>query len=139
MSLPIGTIEPTKVCLSGGDITATADLGAVLNNTLANIIKQLESLMDHTENVFSDLNRETEIVSERANSLQMRVNLLANKVTRLDGTVETVPLQDVQRIKAFKSSSKFDQLCFSKETMPASLLETYMVRNYSKEPEEGFC
>lgn len=130
MPLPKRLIEPIHVARSGysrEDISETTELETVTNTTLTNIIRQLSSLSKHSEDLFGELAREACSLSERANSLQARIDRLAIKVTQLDSTVEEVSLQDIQLKKAFKSSNVFDQQIFSRATMPAPMLETYKV------------
>lgn len=130
MPLPKRLIEPIHVARSGysrEDISETTELETVTNTTLTNIIRQLSSLSKHSEDLFGELAREAVHLSDRANSLQARIDRLAIKVTQLDSTVEEVSLQDIQMKKAFKSSCSFDQQIFSRATMPAPMLETYKV------------
>ena len=133
MPLPKRHIEPILVARSGyarDDIVETTELETVINTTLTNIIRQLSSLSKHSEDLFGELAREAGGLSERANSLQARIDRLAIKVTQLDSTVEEVSLQDIQLKKAFKSGTIFDQQIFSRATMPALMLETYKVNKF---------
>lgn len=135
MPLPKRLIEPIHVARSGyshDDITEPTELETVTNTTLTNIIRQLSSLSKHSEDLFGELAREAGNLSERSNSLQARIDRLAIKVTQLDSTVEEVSLQDIQLKKAFKSASVFDQQIFSRATMPAPMLETYKVSQFSR-------
>lgn len=129
MPLPKRLIEPIHVARSAysrdDNISETTELETVTNTTLTNIIRQLSSLSKHSEDLFGELAREAGGLSERANSLQARIDRLAIKVTQLDSTVEEVSLQDIQLKKAFKSASIFDQQIFSRATMSAPMLETY--------------
>lgn len=109
------------------DIHEAIELETVTNTTLTNIIRQLSSLSKHSEDLFGELAREAGQLSERSNSLQARIDRLAIKVTQLDSNVEEVSLQDIQMKKAFKSATVFDQQIFSRGTMPAPMLETYLV------------
>lgn len=130
MPLPKRIIEPVFVARSGyprDDINEPIELETVTNTTLTNIIRQLSSLSKHSEDLFGELAREAGQLSERSNSLQARIDRLAIKVTQLDSNVEEVSLQDIQMKKAFKSATVFDQQIFSRATMPAPMLETYLV------------
>lgn len=130
MPLPKRIIEPVFVARSAysrDDIHEPTELETVTNTTLTNIIRQLSSLSKHSEDLFGELTREAGLLSERSNSLQARIDRLAIKVTQLDSTVEEVSLQDIQMKKAFKSATVFDQQIFSRATMPAAMLATYMV------------
>lgn len=130
MPLPKRIIEPVFVARSvypREDINEPTELETVTNTTLTNIIRQLSSLSKHSEDLFGELAREAGHLSERSNSLQARIDRLAIKVTQLDSTVEEVSLQDIQMKKAFKSATIFDQQIFSRATMPAAMLETYIV------------
>lgn len=132
MPLPKRIIEPVFVARSRfareDHLNVPTELETVTNTTLTNIIRQLSSLSKHSEDLFGELTREAGHLSERSNSLQARVDRLAIKVTQLDSNVEEVSLQDIQLKKAFKSANIFDQQIFSRSTMPAAMLETYLVR-----------
>lgn len=130
MPLPKRIIEPVFVARSAyprEDINESIELETVTNTTLTNIIRQLSSLSKHSEDLFGELAREAGQLSERSNSLQARIDRLAIKVTQLDSNVEEVSLQDIQMKKAFRSATVFDQQIFSRGTMPAPMLETYLV------------
>ena len=90
MPLPKRVVEPVHV--SRGTIPdhfpLPSELEAVTNGTLANTIRQLSSLSRHAEDLFGELAKEAHILSDRANSLQARIDRLAVKVTQLDSNVE---------------------------------------------------
>lgn len=133
MPLPKRIIEPIFVARSGvprENLNVPTELETVTNTTLTNIIRQLSSLSKHSEDLFGELTREAGLLSERSNSLQARIDRLAIKVTQLDSTVEEVSLQDIQLKKAFKSATIFDQQIFSRSTMPAAMLQTYIVSQF---------
>ncbi|XP_044010093.1 wiskott-Aldrich syndrome protein family member 3 isoform X2 [Aphidius gifuensis] len=127
MPLPKRLVEPVHV--ARGTIPEAfplpSELEAATNGTLANTIRQLSSLSRHAEDLFGELAREAHTLSDRANSLQARIDRLAVKVTQLDSNVEEVSLQDIHMRKAFKSSIIFDQQVVSRDTMPTAMLETY--------------
>ncbi|XP_074111989.1 wiskott-Aldrich syndrome protein family member 3 SCAR [Cotesia typhae] len=127
MPLPKRLVEPVHV--ARGTIPEAfplpSELEAATNGTLANTIRQLSSLSRHAEDLFGELAREAHTLSDRANSLQARIDRLAVKVTQLDSNVEEVSLQDIHMRKAFKSSVVFDQQVVSRDTMPTAMRETY--------------
>ena len=127
MPLPKRLVEPVLVARGTipEDFPLPSELEAVTNGTLANTIRQLSSLSRHAEDLFGELAREAHGLSDRANSLQARIDRLAVKVTQLDSNVEEVSLQDIHMRKAFKSSVVFDQQVVSRDTMPTAMLETY--------------
>ncbi|XP_034188411.2 wiskott-Aldrich syndrome protein family member 3 SCAR isoform X2 [Osmia lignaria lignaria] len=127
MPLPKRLVEPVLVARGTipEDFPLPSELEAVTNGTLANTIRQLSSLSRHAEDLFGELAREAHGLSDRANSLQARIDRLAVKVTQLDSSVEGVSLQDIHMRKAFKSSVVFDQQVVSRDTMPTAMLETY--------------
>lgn len=127
MPLPKRLVEPVHVARGTipEDFPLPSELEAVTNGTLANTIRQLSSLSRHAEDLFAELTREAHALSDRANSLQARIDRLAVKVTQLDSNVEEVSLQDIHMRKAFKSSVVFDQQVVSRDTMPTAMLETY--------------
>uniref|UniRef100_A0A8D9AYP9 Wiskott-Aldrich syndrome protein family member n=1 Tax=Cacopsylla melanoneura TaxID=428564 RepID=A0A8D9AYP9_9HEMI len=129
MPLPKRVIAPIHV--SRGTIpdelssSLPSELEAATNGTLANTVRQLSSLSRHAEDMFGELTREAHSMAMRANSLQVRLDRLAVKVTQLDSTIEEVSLQDIHLKKAFKSAIVFDQEVVSRSTMPTAMLETY--------------
>ncbi|XP_017887138.1 wiskott-Aldrich syndrome protein family member 3 isoform X3 [Ceratina calcarata] len=127
MPLPKRLVEPVLVARGTipDNFPLPSELEAVTNGTLANTIRQLSSLSRHAEDLFGELAREAHGLSDRANSLQARIDRLAVKVTQLDSNVEEVSLQDIHMRKAFKSSVVFDQQVVSRDTMPTAMLETY--------------
>ncbi|XP_043253753.1 wiskott-Aldrich syndrome protein family member 3 isoform X1 [Colletes gigas] len=127
MPLPKRLVEPVLVARGTipEDFPLPSELEAVTNGTLANTIRQLSSLSRHAEDLFGELAREAHSLSDRANSLQARIDRLAVKVTQLDSNVEEVSLQDIHMRKAFKSSVVFDQQVVSRDTMPTAMMETY--------------
>lgn len=132
MPLPTRQVDPTFVARSvyegpSGQLQQATDLETVTNTTLTNIIRQLSSLSKHSEDLFGELARDAGQLSDRANSLQARIDRLAIKVTQLDSTVEDVSLTDIQLKKPFRSAIVFDQEIFSRATMPAPMLETYQL------------
>lgn len=137
MPLPKRIIEPVFVARSAYPreeirLNEPTELETVTNTTLTNIIRQLSSLSKHSEDLFGELAREAGQLSERSNSLQARIDRLAIKVTQLDSNVEEVSLQDIQLKKAFKSATVFDQQIFSRATMPAPMLATYLVSKLTR-------
>ena len=90
MPLPKRLVEPVHV--SRGtipeDFPLPSELEAATNGTLANTIRQLSSLSRHAEDLFGELAKEALGLSDRANSLQARIDRLAVKVTQLDSNVE---------------------------------------------------
>ncbi|XP_008212721.1 wiskott-Aldrich syndrome protein family member 3 isoform X1 [Nasonia vitripennis] len=127
MPLPKRLVEPVHVARGTihDDFPLPSELEAVTNGTLANTIRQLSSLSRHAEDLFGELTKEAHGLSDRANSLQARIDRLAVKVTQLDSNVEEVSLQDIHMRKAFKSSVVFDQQVVSRDTMPTAMTETY--------------
>ena len=83
-------VEPTDVCRGAlpADTTLPSELEAVTNGTLSNVVRQLSSLSRHAEDMFGELFREAERLAHRSNGLQLRIDSLADRVTRLDSTVE---------------------------------------------------
>ncbi|KAL7304107.1 wiskott-Aldrich syndrome protein family member 3 isoform X3 [Trichogramma pretiosum] len=127
MPLPKRVVEPVHVARGTipDHFPLPSELEAVTNGTLANTIRQLSSLSRHAEDLFGELAKEAHGLSDRANSLQARIDRLAVKVTQLDSNVEEVSLQDIHMRKAFKSSVVFDQQVVSRDTMPTAMMETY--------------
>ncbi|XP_067622313.1 actin-binding protein WASF3 [Eurosta solidaginis] len=127
MPLPKRSLEPVYVSRSVylQDELQLVELETVTNTALTNIIRQLSSLSKHAEDIFGELASDVGNISNRANSLQARIDHLSIKVTQLDSTMEDVPLTDITRKKGFRSTKIFDQKIFSHSTMPAPMLETY--------------
>lgn len=81
-------IEPTE--LSRGKLTnsSASELEAVSVNTLCGIMRQLSSLSKHAEDVFGELFTEASNINKRSESLQARIQSLSMKVTQLDSAGE---------------------------------------------------
>jgi WAS family protein 3 len=90
MPLPKRVVEPVHVARGTipEDFPLPSELEAVTNGTLANTIRQLSSLSRHAEDLFGELAKEAHGLSDRANSLQARIDRLAVKVVQLDSNVE---------------------------------------------------
>lgn len=90
MPLPKRLVEPVHVARGTipEDFPLPSELEAATNGTLANTIRQLSSLSRHAEDLFGELAREAVNLSDRANSLQARIDRLTVKVTQLDSNVE---------------------------------------------------
>lgn len=65
-----------------------SELEAVSVNTLCGIMRQLSSISKHAEDLFGELCAETNLIFQRTNSLQERIQNLSLKVTQLDSNVE---------------------------------------------------
>ncbi|XP_037079333.1 wiskott-Aldrich syndrome protein family member 3-like [Pollicipes pollicipes] len=121
-------VEPTELCRDTlpADTTLPSELEAVTNGTLTHVVRQLSSLSRHAEDMFGELFREAERIVHRSASLQLRIDSLADKVTRLDSTVEEVSLQEIHMRKAFRSQVVKDQEVVSRQSMPDAMLQTYL-------------
>lgn len=149
MPLPKRSVEPVHVSRSvyQQDELQFVELETITNTALTNIIRQLSSLSKHAEDIFGELARDVGNISNRANSLQARIDHLSIKVTQLDSSMEDVPLTDITRKKGFRSTKVFDQKIFSHSTMPAPMLETYtmcdkppplnILNNYRDDGKDG--
>lgn len=56
------------------------ELEEITNVTLSNAMRQLASLLALSKEIFSELNRELEIVSERSSRIKQRLTIINNKV-----------------------------------------------------------
>ncbi|XP_060607644.1 actin-binding protein WASF2-like [Ruditapes philippinarum] len=118
-------VEPIHVSRVEVDKSVTNELECVTNHSLANIIRQLSSLSQHAEDMFSDLYRETTTFFNRASELNNRVEHLRIKVTQLNPTEEEVSLQDIHLRKPYQSSKQHDQQVVSRITIPKAIQDVY--------------
>ena len=90
MPLLLRTVEPSHV--SRGTLPdrfqVPNDLEAVANGTLANVIRQLSSLSQHAEELFTDLISVGTEIAHRASNLQARIDRLAVRVGHIDAVQE---------------------------------------------------
>lgn len=56
------------------------ELEAITNTTLSNAMRQLASLLALSKEIFTELNKELELVSERSSRIKQRITTLNNKV-----------------------------------------------------------
>ncbi|XP_049804016.1 uncharacterized protein LOC126242075 [Schistocerca nitens] len=66
------------------------ELEAVTNNTLSNALRQLASLVVIANDIFDDLAKQLQDVSERATKLRTRIDLIEEKVSAFDPKTVTV-------------------------------------------------
>nr|XP_002125707.1 wiskott-Aldrich syndrome protein family member 3-like [Ciona intestinalis] len=125
MPLVKRSVTPSSLCRQKLPKNIGSELECVTNNTLSGVIMQLSSLSHHAEDVFGELFTEANSFYSRANTLQDRIDRLSVKVTQLDSTIEEVSLHDINMRKAFRSSGTTDQQVVSRESLPATLIETY--------------
>ncbi|KAH3724870.1 actin-binding protein WASF3-like [Dreissena polymorpha] len=118
-------VEPVRVSHGAIDRSIQNELECVTNNSLANIIRQLSSLSQHAEDMFSDLYRETTAFFHRATTLNERVEHLRVQVTMLNPTEEEVSLQDIHLRKPYQSSKLHDQQVVARDTIPKAIQDLY--------------
>nr|WAW84864.1 WAVE/WASF 1 [Halisarca dujardinii] len=125
MPLVQRNIEPLFVSRKSLDKSVKNELEGVVANTIGELIRQLSSLSKHAENLFGDLFNDASEVYERSNRLNVRIESLVDKVTKLDPVVEQVRIEDVTIQNHYKSSTVVDQQVLDRNTLSTALLETY--------------
>lgn len=65
---------------SGSSPLRDNELEAITNLTLSNAMRQLASLLALSKEIFTELNRELEVVSERSTRIKSKLTSLQNKV-----------------------------------------------------------
>uniref|UniRef100_A0A914H414 Farnesyl pyrophosphate synthase n=1 Tax=Globodera rostochiensis TaxID=31243 RepID=A0A914H414_GLORO len=109
----------------------------------------------HAEQIFSEIHRETLKIDHRANTLFLRVERLAQKLSQSQGTnnlkgvMDQVTLEEAAMRKAFKSFNIIDQHSLDRQTLPQSLLEQYQncdappqlnqLNPYREDEKEALC
>lgn len=108
------------------------ELECVTNGTLANIIRQLSSLSRYAEDLFGSILEETSTLVQRSVSLKSRLDVLSERVERLDASSDSASLQSASSAganlskKPFRSrADNFDQQVVARGTIPLSLREVY--------------
>ncbi|XP_046991914.1 mucin-19-like [Schistocerca americana] len=105
------------------------ELEAVTNNTLSNALRQLASLVVIANDIFDDLAKQLQDVSERATKLRTRTDLVEEKVSAFDPKTVTVPEGDLcdfsARTTHFAARRDAPQALFSAETRPAAVRRLY--------------
>ncbi|KAI3418930.1 WH2 domain-containing protein [Globodera pallida] len=156
MPLVTRSVSPENLSLHRLPASVQQDeLQCVSNGTLANLIRQLSSLSRHAEQIFSEIHRETLKIDHRANTLFLRVERLAQKLSQsqgsnnLKGVMDQVTLEEAAMRKAFKSFNIIDQHSLDRQTLPQSLLEQYQncdappqlnqLNPYREDEKEALC
>ena len=88
MPLVQRAIEPTFTSRKELEKSVKNELEGVVSNTLGELIRQLSSLSKHAENIFGDLFNEADTIFRRSNGLNQRIEVLVERVTKLDPVVE---------------------------------------------------
>ena len=125
MPLVQRAIEPTFTSRKELEKSVKNELEGVVSNTLGELIRQLSSLSKHAENIFGDLFNEADTIFRRSNGLNQRIEVLVERVTKLDPVVEQVRIEDVSTTHHYKSTQVTDQKVLDRNTLSTSLLETY--------------
>ncbi|XP_070490953.1 serine-rich adhesin for platelets [Chironomus tepperi] len=114
------------------------ELEEITNVTLSNAMRQLASLLALSKEIFSELNRELEIVSERSSRIKQRLIIINNKVEdeSYDAKLVVVPESDlvtfVQIKNHFKTEYAIQTNLFTVDTRTESLSKMY--ENAAKTP-----
>ena len=88
MPLVVRAIGPAYVSRKKLDRSIREELEGVSFNSLVGVLQQLSSLAHHTEELFSELSKEAEAISERTSTLIARVDKLTLVVDALDPNEE---------------------------------------------------
>ena len=88
MPLVKRTIEPKHISHVVVEKSIHNELECVSNASWANVIRQLSSLSDHAEDLFTELYHETCYTFSRMAQLNDRVGRLKIKITQLNHTAE---------------------------------------------------
>ncbi|XP_023727427.1 mucin-5AC isoform X2 [Cryptotermes secundus] len=79
----------------GQPLVSDYELEAVTNNTLSSALRQLACLVLIANDIFEDLRKQLEDVSERSKRLRNRIESVEGKVTAFDPKKVTVPESDI--------------------------------------------
>ena len=88
MPLVQRAIEPYFTSRKELDKSVKNELEGVVANTLGELIRQLSSLSKHAENLFGELLKDANAIFDRSNKLNTRIEVLVDRVTKLDPVVE---------------------------------------------------
>ena len=99
------------------------------NGTLANIIRQLSSLSRYAEDLFGSILDDTAALVGRSVALKGRLDVLSERVERLDASNDSATLANNASMlskKPYRSrADNFDQQVVARTTIPLSLREVY--------------
>ncbi|XP_063706193.1 uncharacterized protein LOC134835252 [Culicoides brevitarsis] len=105
------------------------ELETITNVTLSNALRQLASLLLISNEIFSELNKELETISDRSAGLKQRIEKLAEKVDNDDPKLVPVPESDLitfANIKNhYKRKHEIQTSLFTPETRTDTLKEMY--------------
>lgn len=75
---------------NGDPVVTDCELEAVTNNTLSNALRQLASLVLVANDIFTELTKELQKVSDRSASLKVKIGLVEDKLSGYDPKTVTV-------------------------------------------------
>lgn len=119
------SIEPKYVSRRVVPQNISNELDCISNSTLACIIYQLSSLSRLSEELFSELHRETSVIVYRTCQLNERIEDLKGKIVQLNPEDDEVLLQDVSITRPFRSSIVKEQQLLSLHSRPTAIAEIY--------------
>lgn len=82
------TVQPVHLSRGAAVAGTPNELECVTNHTLSNVIRQLSSLSNHAQDIFSELTEEVTSIFDRTRGLSERVDQLSKKVRQLDSSGE---------------------------------------------------
>ncbi|CAD5208328.1 unnamed protein product [Bursaphelenchus xylophilus] len=127
MPISLRVVEPVNVSLDRLGVERTRDeLQCVANGTLANLVRQLSSLSQHGEQIFTDMHDEVAKVNQKLDEIAIRTARLNDKVHQNNGAVpQSGRLADNNLRKPYRSQNIIDQHTLSRQTMPRAMVELY--------------
>ncbi|CRK89440.1 CLUMA_CG003185, isoform A [Clunio marinus] len=128
----------SKKSTSGSSPLRDNELETITNLTLSNAMRQLASLLALSKEIFTELNKELEGISERSTRLKTKINTLQNKVDdpSYDAKLVVVPESDLVTFVQIKNHFKTDYVIttnlFTVESRTDTLQKMY--ENAAKTP-----
>ncbi|EDW16459.1 uncharacterized protein LOC6574971 isoform X1 [Drosophila mojavensis] len=110
-------------------IVSGYEFDSISNITLSNALRQLASLVLIASDIFEELQRDLQLVGERAGRVQRKITAVERRVCAYDPKMVTVPESDLltfaQRKQHYESDKSFQTELFSNETRPPSVRQLY--------------
>ncbi|XP_018318465.1 Nance-Horan syndrome protein [Agrilus planipennis] len=105
------------------------ELDAVTNSTLSNALRQLASLVLAANDIFTELTKDLQKITERSHSLKTKIEKLDQKVATYDPKKVSVPESDISTFALLKNHyarrQQVDSNLFSVTTRPNAVQALY--------------
>jgi len=139
MPFPVHPITPTSLSRSVVSDSSGEEFTCVANNTLAQAMRQMVSLLKHADDIFGDLENQCETINNNTKKIIDRVTNIEGIVNKMDSKTEKIPgdLASFSKIKThFKRDYPIDEHLFTRDNRPKAIQTLYDEAGLSRIPQE---